>query len=265
MPTPTLESLVALVERLRAPDGCPWDRDQTLADVRAYLLEEAHEVAGAIDGGDLDAIAAELGDLLFQVTFVASLVGEQGGATLDRIIERIHDKMVERHPHVFGDEKLADTAAVNRAWETRKARQAAPGESLLAGVPDSLPALLTGYRLSQKAAGVGFDWPGVGGVLDKIEEEIEELRQQLEATDAAPRDDLAEELGDLLFALANLGRHLGIDPEGALARTNRKFRRRFRFIEESLATEGRRLEEADLEEMEHLWNAAKELSAASDD
>lgn len=257
MPAVTLENLVELVERLRAPDGCPWDRQQTLADVRAYLLEEAHEVASAIDGGDLEGIASELGDLLFQVTFVASLVGEGGGPALEAILERIHDKMVERHPHVFGGEPLADADAVNRAWEQRKAHQAEEGESLLAGLPESLPALLASYRLAQKAAGVGFDWPDVEGVTAKIEEELGELREVLSTAGELDTEELASELGDLLFAVANLARHLGIDPEGALARTNRKFRRRFAHIEASLAAAGRSLEDADLEEMERLWQRAK--------
>ena len=251
---PDLQKLLDLVARLRAPDGCPWDREQGLPDVRAYLLEEAHEAAGAIDSGDWSELAEELGDLLFQIAFIGRLAEEAGAFSLSQVVDRVHRKMVERHPHVFGDAVLADTGAVRQAWERRKLREEPGRESLLAGVPASLPALLAAYRLTQKAAGVGFDWPSPGAVLDKVDEEIAELRLALGsgATDA-----VREEMGDLLFTLANLARKLEVDPEAALAGTNRKFRHRFARIEEGLAARGKTAAEASLEEMDALWEGAK--------
>src|SRR5436309_4236275 len=193
---PDLQKLLDLVARLRAPDGCPWDREQGLADMRAYLLEEAHELAGAIDGGDWGELAGELGDLLFQIAFIGRLAEEAGAFSLSQVVDRVHHKMVARHPHVFGDEVLADAAAVRQAWERRKLRAEPGRESLLAGVPASLPALLGAYRLTQKAAGVGFDWPDAGAVLAKVDEETAELRAALAGDD---REAVREEIGDLLF------------------------------------------------------------------
>jgi MazG family protein len=252
-----LEPLIDLIARLRAPDGCPWDQQQTLDSVRAYLLEEAHEAAAAIDSGDLDELSGELGDLLFQVVFTATLAGEAGGLSLPEIIERIRAKMVERHPHVFSGEVLETPAEVQQAWEKRKAGSRALEESQLAGVPDSLPALLGAYRMSQKAAGVGFDWPDTSGVLAKVHEELAEVEQEIAG--AGDQEATAEELGDLLFAIANLCRHLEVDPESALAKANLKFKRRFNHIEHSLAEEGRRPDQATLEEMEARWDEAKEF------
>ncbi len=251
---PDLQKLLDLVARLRAPDGCPWDREQTLPDVRAYLLEEAHELAGAIDAGDWEELGEELGDMLFQVAFIGRLAEEAGAFSLSQVIDNVHRKMVERHPHVFGDEVLADAEAVRQAWERRKLRQEPRRESLFSGVPSSLPSLLASYRLTQKAAGVGFDWPDAGAVLDKAEEEIAEVREALAAGDKAA---VREEVGDLLFTLANLARKLDVDPEAALAGTNRKFRERFAKIEEGLAARGKTAAEATLEEMDELWEAAK--------
>lgn len=251
---PDLQKLVDLVARLRAPDGCPWDREQTLPDVRAYLLEEAHELAGAIDGGDWDELAEELGDMLFQVAFIGRLAEEAGAFSVSQVIDGVHRKMVERHPHVFGDETLADAEAVRQAWERRKLAREPRRESLFSGVPSSLPALLASYRLTQKAAGVGFDWPTPDAVLDKMEEEIAELRQALAA---GRREEVKEEVGDLLFTIANLARKVEVDPEAALAGTNLKFRKRFAKIEEGLAARGKTAAEATLEEMDALWEAAK--------
>lgn len=261
-PPADLVPLVALVERLRAPDGCPWDREQGLVQLRAYLLEEAHELAAALDTADWAAIREELGDLLFQAAFVARLGEEAGELSLDAVIAAVHAKFVARHPHVFGDERLADARAVREAWERRKVaeRGGSPGKGqatgLLAGVPASLPALLGAYRSTQKAAGVGFDWPGPGPVLEKIEEELAELRTELAVPDA-PTARVSEELGDLLFTVANLARHLEIDPEAALAAANAKFRRRFAEVEATLAAAGRALDEATLAEMEAAWDQAK--------
>jgi ATP diphosphatase len=276
--TADLQPLLDLVERLRAPDGCPWDREQRLAGLRAYLLEEAHELAAAIDGGDWREIEGELGDLLFQAAFIGRLAAEAGAFDVAQAIERVRRKMVERHPHVFGGgEELADAAAVQAAWERRKLRQEPARTSLLAGVPDSLPALLAAYRLTQKAAGVGFDWPAAGAVLEKAEEEIAELRRALTqarggagdadgesrdsaadgASAAGAADAVREEVGDLLLTVANLARKLDIDPEAALAAANRKFRRRFAYIERGLAARGKPLGEASLDEMDALWEEAK--------
>ncbi|MEO8504011.1 MAG: nucleoside triphosphate pyrophosphohydrolase [Acidobacteriota bacterium] len=252
MPSPDLSRLTDLVRRLRAPEGCPWDREQTLGDLRAYLLEEAHETAAAIDSGDSAELLAELGDLLFQASFIAVLAEEAGQFTVGDAIEHVHTKMVERHPHVFGDTQLADSAAVREVWERRKLEtKKSSGGSLLDGVAPSLPALTGAYRMTQKAAGVGFDWAETDQVLEKIEEEIDELRA------AADKEQRREELGDLLFTVANLARKLDIDPEAALAQANLKFRRRFAGVETGLAAQGERLGEASLETMDALWEAAK--------
>lgn len=262
-PTADLQPLLDLVERLRAPDGCPWDREQGLGEVRAYLLEEAHELAAAIDGGDWREIAGELGDLLFQAAFIGRLAAEAGAFDLAEAIDGVRRKMVARHPHVFGDEELADAAAVRAAWERRKLQEEPARASLLAGVPASLPALLGAYRLTQKAAGIGFDWPGAEAVLAKVEEEIGELRRALAAGTAgaagAPPPAVREEVGDLLFTVANLARKLELDPEAALAAANRKFRRRFEHVERGVAARGQRLGEATLAEMDALWDEAKRL------
>ena len=255
MAPPDLQKLLDLVARLRAPDGCPWDREQGLESVRAYLLEEAHETAAAIDGGDWDELAAELGDLLFQVAFLGRLAEEAGAFQLAQAIDGVHDKMVARHPHVFGDEVLADAEAVRQAWERRKLqKEGQKSRSLLSGVAPTLPALLAAYRLTQKAAGVGFDWPDAGAVLEKMEEETAELREALAAGDRAA---LREEVGDLLFTVANLARKLDVDPESALAGTNDKFRRRFAAVEAGLAARGKTPADSSLEEMDELWEQAK--------
>ncbi len=261
MPIPDLQKLLDLVARLRAPDGCPWDREQSLGDVRAYLLEEAHETAGAIDSGDWEEIANELGDLLFQVAFIGQLGQEAGTFDLSQAIEAVHAKMVARHPHVFGSEEdrnsLGDAQAVREAWERRKVKKD-PGRSVLAGVSASLPALLSSYRLTQKASGVGFDWPDAASVVEKVDEELAELRSALGGgANPVDRKAVQEELGDLLFTLANLGRKLDLDPEAALAQANLKFRRRFESIEAGLAAAGKSPADATLAEMDALWHEAK--------
>ena len=267
MPPPRdLERLRTLIERLRAPDGCPWDREQGARDLRAYLLEEAHEVAAAIDRDDWVELQGELGDLLFQIVFLAALAEEAGAFDLDAVVTTIHAKMVARHPHVFaGGEALADAVAVRAAWERRKLRDEERQGSLLDGVAASLPALVASYRLTQKAAGVAFDWPDADAVFAKLDEELRELRAALAAAPAvtarrpAHEVDAAvrAEVGDLLFTVANLARKLGVDPEGALAETNLKFRRRFAAVERGLEAAGTPLSEATLAEMDALWAAAK--------
>jgi MazG family protein len=262
-----IEALVALVAILRGENGCPWDREQTAADLRPYLLEEAHEVAAALDGGDWEALRNELGDLLFQIVFLASLAQSAGRFALPDVIDAVHRKMVERHPHVFGEphERLNDAAAVRSSWEKRKAsRETTPGGHL-DGVAPSLPALVAALRLTQKAAGVGFDWPDAAGVLEKLGEEIRELEAALRqsAAEAAATAGIEDEIGDLLFTVANLARKLRLDPEAALAKTNLKFRRRFAFVESAIAANGRNLSEATLAEMDSLWRQSKRTEATS--
>jgi ATP diphosphatase len=258
-----LARLLALVERLRAPDGCPWDREQQVGDLRAYLLEEAHETADAIDRGDWGALASELGDLLFQVAFLTTLAVEQGRFAPHEPLARAFAKMVARHPHVFGDETAADAAAVRQSWEQRKLRERAGGggSHLDGAASPSLPALVAAYRLTQKAAGVGFDWPDADAVLAKLHEELDEVRAEMRA--AAPKERLREELGDLLFAVANLARHLEVDPEAALAQANLKFRSRFAHVERGLAARGKSLADATLAEMDELWEEAKRAPKAA--
>ena len=248
-----------LVARLRGPDGCPWDREQTLTDLRAYLLEEAHEVAGALDAQDWDSLREEIGDLLFQLAFLGRLNEEAGRFSLSDSIADVRKKMVDRHPHVFGDANVfgdaraQSSSEVAAAWERRKLEERGTDSSVLDGVNPSLPGLVTSYRMTQKAAGVGFDWDSVDGVFEKVREELAEVRSaQAEGTER-----VLDEIGDLLFAVANLARHLGADPEAALARSNLKFRKRFRFIEQALARDGRRVTDASLAEMETLWEEAK--------
>jgi len=257
-----IEALVALVAALRGPHGCPWDREQTAANLRPYLLEEAHEVAAALDTADWDALRQELGDLLFQIVFLASLAQSENRFALGDVIDTVHRKMVDRHPHVFGEahERLPDAAAVRSSWEKRKAsREKEPG-TLLDGVATSLPSLVAAYRLTQKAAGVGFDWPEASGVLEKLDEELTELRAELRPTTSSPSgapDRVEEEIGDLLFTVANLARKLHVDPEAALAKTNLKFRRRFAQVERGIVANGRNLSDATLAEMDRLWQESK--------
>ena len=276
----SIDDLLELVRRLRAADGCPWDREQTLESVRAYLLEEAHEAAAAIDdavaGHGPDALREELGDLLFQVAFIGRLAEERGDFHLRDSIRDVHRKMVQRHPHVFSDESgdessgksrqdvPADADDVARRWARRKASETAADRSILDGVPTSLPSLVAAYRLGQKAGGVGFDWPDLDPVLAKVREELSEVEAAVESggtldadAPADARSRVASEIGDLLFAVTNLARHLDVDPEAALARTNLKFRRRFGAIESELRRRGIALADASLDEMDTIWNDVK--------
>ena len=258
-----IDRLLDIMRRLRDPkSGCPWDVEQSFATIAPYTIEEAYEVADAIANGNLEALREELGDLLLQVVYHAQMADETGAFDFAGVAAGIADKMVARHPHVFGDIEVADAAAQRHAWEAQKERERrrkaeaggwAPG--VLDDVPLALPALLRAEKLQKRAARVGFDWPEAAQVLDKIEEEIAELRAELAS--GAGSDRLEDELGDLLFAAANLARHLNIDPEAALRRTNRKFEVRFRRIEALLAAAGRTPAEASLDEMEALWQRAK--------
>ncbi len=267
--TSDIDKLRQLIARLRSPEGCPWDREQTLESVRAYLLEEAHETASAIDSGDRQELRQELGDLIFQAVFIAQLAEEEGAFDLSQAIDAVHIKMVDRHPHVFGDDKLDDAAAVHRAWELRKTQRQEPSadatpsdgtqldtgrRSVLAGIPASLPSLLAAYRMTQKASGVGFDWPDPTAVLAKVREEVAEVEEIIE--DGAPQRHL-EEVGDLLFTVVNLARHLKVDPDAALAKANLKFQRRFQTVEADFASRDRHLADATLEELDAAWRNVK--------
>jgi tetrapyrrole methylase family protein/MazG family protein/ATP diphosphatase len=249
--------------RLRAPEGCPWDREQTYATLGPMLIEEAYEVLEAAEEGDWGGLRDELGDLLFQIIFYAQIGAEQEHFDIQQAITRVHEKMTRRHPHVFGAETVASTADVLANWEAIKAAErAAAGpeavkqKSLLDGVSTKLPALLEALQLTAKAARVGFDWPQLEDVFAKLHEELQELQTEVER---APRAEeaLAAEVGDLLFVIANIARQLGVEPETALKSANRKFRRRFAHIETRLAEDGRSCAQAVLAEMDELWNEAK--------
>jgi tetrapyrrole methylase family protein/MazG family protein len=250
---------VELVARLRAPGGCPWDREQTHESVKPMTIEEAYEVAHAIDEADDDELGGELGDLLLQVVFHADIAAEREAFRIHDVIERVSAKMVRRHPHVFADHGAATPGEVLRNWEAIKAAEreekGKADESMLDSVHRGLPAVMEAFQMSTKVSRVGFDWPDAGGALDKLDEEVRELRAAI-GTKAAPRT-VTEEVGDLLFAATNVARLAGVDPESALKAANRKFRRRFRFVEDRLRDRGRRPADSDTAEMERLWSDAK--------
>jgi len=251
---PQFDDLLRIMERLRGPDGCPWDREQDYGSLRTYLLEECFEVAEALDRQQPLELCEELGDLLFQIVFLSRLATEEGHFTIDDVIRGISEKLVRRHPHVFGSEVAETAEAVARNWEEIKREEKGGDRRLLDSVPRSLPALLAAQRLGEKAAQVGFEWPGPDEVLDKIEEETRELRVALADGSA---EAVQGELGDLLFATTMLARRLGIDAEAALAGTNRKFRDRFSWVEAELHRRGGKLGEAGLDTLEELWQEAK--------
>ena len=253
-----IATLRAIMAALRQPvTGCPWDLEQDFASIAPYTIEEAYEVADAIARGTKTELCEELGDLLLQPIYHAQMASEEGSFTFDDVIEAVCQKMIRRHPHVFGDAQARAAGVAAGFWEANKAKErlGAPAKGLLDSVPLALPGLTRALKLQAKAAKVGFDWPSVDNVYDKITEEIAEFR-------AASDEDKAAEFGDILFALANVARHLGIDPEAALRGTNIKFERRFRFIETELEKRGKRPEDSDLAEMDELWNAAKEFERA---
>jgi len=287
------ERAVSIMARLRAPGGCPWDREQTFDSIKPYTLEEAYEVLEAIDKRDWDELTGELGDLLLQVLFYSQMAKEQGTFSVDDVLERLSGKLVERHPHVFGDVKAETPSDVLRNWEALKAeekkkrlaagggksaREAESLPSVLAGVSSAIPALLQAYKLSSRAAHVGFDWPNVDGLFEKLHEETGELQRELERFPApGPRPDtsgvagsgrqrlpedlqarLEDEVGDLFFVLVNIARYLSLDPESALRKTNRKFKQRFQWIEEQLRASGRTPQQATMDELESLWQQAKQ-------
>ena len=257
---PPLDRLLEIMARLRDPnDGCPWDKQQTFATIAPYTVEEAYEVADAVERGDLTDLKEELGDLLLQVVFHARMAEEQGAFAFDDVAAAIVDKMVRRHPHVFAGQTYADLAEQVAAWETIKAGERAAKQraaSLLDDVPAGMPGLTRAVKLTKRAARVGFDWPSTAEVLAKLREEIEELEVEIEAGDLPKA---RAELGDLLFVCGNLARKLDVDPEDALRAANAKFARRFAHIETALAERGSSPEQSTLEEMDGLWNEAKAL------
>jgi MazG family protein len=263
LPREPMARLLAVMAWLRdRQHGCPWDVEQTFRTIAPYTIEEAYEVADAIDRDDLGGLKEELGDLLLQVVYHAQMAHESGAFGFADVASAIADKMVDRHPHVFGDARVATAEAQTVSWEARKAieraakRAGAEPAGTLDGVARALPALLRAEKIQKRAARVGFDWKQTGPVIDKIDEELGELRAELEAGDV-DQARLTDELGDVLFAVANLARHCKIDPEAALRATNDKFERRFRHIERRLAEAGRKPADATLEEMEALWQEAK--------
>lgn len=246
------EKLVEIMARLRAPDGCPWDREQSYKDIAAHTLEETHEVLDAIDREDFDHLKEELGDLLLQILFYSQIATEEGRFTIDDVVDGIAKKLIHRHPHVFGDSKAATADEVVREWEQLK--KAEGKSSVVGGVPKSLPSLLKAFRLGEKTSRVGFDWPDAEGILAKIEEEAHELHEARAQGDAAAID---HEYGDLLFTLANLGRFLKLDPEGSLRRAAERFIGRFRWIEGEASRRGAALRSLTPEQWDALWNEAK--------
>ena len=291
------ERAVSIMARLRAPGGCPWDREQTFDSIKPYTLEETYEVLEAIDNRDWNELTGELGDLLLQVLFFAQMAKEQNTFSIDEVIDRLCQKLVDRHPHVFGNVKAETSSEVLRNWEALKAEEkknrleASGGkstksddklDSVVAGVSPAMPALLEAHKLSSRAAHVGFDWPNVQGLFEKLHEETEELKEQLQDFSAPgpqssrgvagagrlqineeSRARLEGELGDLFFVLVNIARYLSLDPESALKKTNRKFKRRFQWMEDKLRISGRTPQQASMDELESLWQQAKQQEKES--
>ncbi len=261
-----LAKLIELMAHLRGPEGCPWDRAQDYDSLKGLLLEEAYEVVDAANARDFDALEDELGDLLFQVVFYSRLAEEEKRFSIEDVIKEVHDKLVRRHPHVFGDTRARTPDEALKIWlsvkeketerRSHRKEQGQP-ESILDGIPPTLPATLEAYELGARASEVGFDWVKAEDLLDKIEEELRELRRELPLRAEKDRGRIEEEVGDLLFAAANLARYLRSDPESCLRRANQKFKRRFQSLEEDVSKRGKKLRECTLEELDTLWNALK--------
>jgi nucleoside triphosphate diphosphatase len=288
------ERAVSVMARLRGPGGCPWDREQTFDSIKPYTLEETYEVLEAIDNRDWDELRGELGDLLLQVLFYSQMAQEEGRFSIDDVLDRLSNKLIDRHPHVFANVSAETSADVLRNWEALKAeekkkRLAAVGgksakaenaESVLAGVSSAMPALLEAHKLSSRAAHVGFDWPELAGLFDKLQEETAELKAELKNLPAVGasgkgvagsgkpnvpeqlRHRLEQEVGDLFFVIVNIARYLSLDPESSLKKTNRKFKRRFQWIEGQLRTSGRTPQQATMDELENLWQKAKQFETS---
>src|SRR6266478_2422628 len=291
------ELAASIMARLRGPGGCPWDREQTFDSIKPYTLEEAYEVLEAIDNRDWDELRGELGDLLLQVLFYSQMAQEESRFSIDDVLDGLSTKLINRHPHVFGDVSAETSADVLRNWEALKAEEkkkrleagggrsakAESAESVLAGVSSAMPALLEAHKLSSRAAHVGFEWSEIAGLFEKLEEEVGELKDELlqlpsSAKPAAKgvagsrkpqvpeelRHRLEEEVGDMFFVLVNIARYLSLDPESALKKTNRKFKRRFQWMEEQLSAQGRAPQQDDMEELEYLWQQAKQQEPANE-
>jgi MazG family protein len=283
------ERAVSIMARLRAPGGCPWDREQTFDSIKPYTLEETYEVIEAIDKRDWNELPGELGDLLLQVLFYSEMAKEDGRFSIDDVLDRLSNKLVARHPHVFGDVKAETPQEVLRNWEALKAEEkrkngvdsAAGNQSVLSGISMAMPALMSAHKISSRAANVGFDWPNIEQLFDKLTEETQELKEEIKkypAPGPSPhmrgvagssgqkvseelRDRLEDEVGDLFFVLVNIARYLALDPESALRKTNLKFKQRFQYVEQELKNKGLSINDATLEEMESLWQQAKQRPA----
>jgi ATP diphosphatase len=287
------ERAVGIMAKLRAPGGCPWDREQTFDSIKPYTLEEAYEVVEAIDKRDWDELVGELGDLLLQVLFYSEMAQEDGKFTINEVLDTLSNKLINRHPHVFGDVVAETSGQVLRNWEAIKAeekkkrleqgggksaQQSEQLDSILAGISSGVPSLMEAHKLSSKAAHVGFDWPNIEGLFDKLKEETDELRaevKQIPPPGPVPvgrgiagakgnvvpeqlQQRMEDEIGDLFFVLVNVARYLSVDPESALRKTNRKFKRRFQFVEQQLRDKGKKVEESSIDELEALWQKAKQ-------
>ena len=250
------ERLMEIMRALRAPGGCPWDAEQSHESLKRYLLEEAYEVIEAIDAGDHAHLKEELGDLLLQPVFHAAIAEEKGEFTMDEVLDAINEKLVRRHPHVFGDEVIESSAAQVQNWEKIKEKEKGQRKSALSGIPPHLPALMKAQKITEKAARVGFDWEHTDQVFGKVMEELHEFEEAMLSGD---QKEMESELGDLLFAIVNLGRFLAIDPEDALRKTIERFTKRFSHIEETLHAQGKGMQDSSLEEMDLLWEEAKKL------
>lgn len=285
------ERAVGIMAKLRAPGGCPWDREQTFDSIKPYTLEEAYEVIEAIDNRDWEELTGELGDLLLQVLFYSEMAQEEGKFSIDDVLDTLSNKLINRHPHVFGDVVAETSGQVLRNWEAIKAEEKRKRiedrgvsveteektESLLSGVSSKVPSLMEASKISSRAARVGFDWPNIEGLFDKLREETQELQAEVakipppgpvpvgrgiagakgENIPSELHQRLEDELGDLFFVLVNVARYLSVDPESALRKTNRKFRRRFQYVEQQLKVRGKKLEDSSLDEMEELWQESK--------
>ncbi len=257
------ERAVSIMARLRGPGGCPWDREQSFDSIKPYTVEETYEVLEAIDNRDWNELPGELGDLLLQVLFYSQMAAEDGKFTIDDVLDRLCDKLVGRHPHVFSDVKAETSSDVLRNWDAIKQKENAEKQSdesntsFLDGISAAMPALLEAHKLGSRASKVGFDWPEVTGLFDKLQEEIRELQDELSQSSEGKNACVEEEVGDLFFVLVNLARHLSVDPESALKKTNRKFRRRFQGMEQQLHLKGKTPEQATMEELESLWQQTK--------
>ncbi|MDP8262559.1 MAG: nucleoside triphosphate pyrophosphohydrolase [Candidatus Ancaeobacter aquaticus] len=260
--TTSFQELLKVMKILRGPKGCPWDKEQDHASLKQYLIEETYEVIDTIDDNDMSKLKEELGDLLLQVVFHAQIAEDQNEFTIDDIIQTLIEKLTRRHPHVFGDKNLSSAEQVLKQWhKIKKAEHGTKRPSVIDGVPRKLPALQKAHKLQKKASRVGFDWDHIDKVLAKVDEELQEVKEAIKTND---KKHIYDELGDLLFSTANLSRFLGLDPEGALRGTIRKFTSRFQTIEKELSRKGKKLEDASLAEMDAIWNKAKKIKSKNE-